>query len=103
MKFCCKDWPSRGDDRNIAFYWEHTNKNMIEYLPRGREYSIVHAEDTISVIHYCPYCGKKLPTILEDEWYEVLKKEYGLTFDDDVDKQIPSEFLTDEWWKKRGL
>ena len=40
---------------------------------------------------------------------EILEKEYGITaaqwdapgWDDDVD--LPEEFRTDEWWKKRGL
>jgi hypothetical protein len=54
---------------------------------------------------YCPFCGKRLPKELSDEWFDILEKEYGLDLpltSKQYDR-IPAEFLTDEWWKKRGL
>lgn len=56
-------------------------------------------------IDYCPWCGTKLPTYLGHVRADILRDEYGVT--DECDKKqakhIPAEFLTDEWWKKRGL
>ena len=56
-------------------------------------------------IPFCPWCGTKFPKELIDEWYGILEKEYGITNPDNNEqsKLIPAEFLTDEWWKKRGL
>jgi hypothetical protein len=56
-------------------------------------------------IPYCPLCGKQFPKELVDEWYETLKREYGLDDPngDSQSKLVPEEFKTDEWWKKRGL
>lgn len=41
---------------------------------------------------------------LTDTWYEILKKEYNIIDPRGIDAtKVPSEFLTDAWWKKRGL
>jgi hypothetical protein len=38
------------------------------------------------------------------EWCDILEKEYGLTDPRGKDaNEVPAEFQTDEWWKKRGL
>jgi len=58
-------------------------------------------------IYYCPFCGKKLPKELDDDDMDpYLMKEYGWTEDDCWGyprRELPDEFKTDEWWKKRGL
>ena len=77
----------------------------IRYSSRFREYSIQDFESTsISIMLFCSNCGTEFPPSLRGEWGDILEKEYGLEdpFDDDQDK-VPHEFLTDEWWKKRGL
>jgi hypothetical protein len=57
------------------------------------------------VLSYCPWCGSKLPDSLFDTRIDILESEYKI--DDPYDKKqkklIPAEFLTDEWWKTRGL
>jgi hypothetical protein len=58
------------------------------------------------LLYYCPWCSKELPEPLFDKMEEVLAKEYNLTdnpWSDENKHRIPAEFLTDEWWKKRGL
>jgi len=90
-------------------------KTLVEYdlsirayrfilLEAGKDYGIRQA------LFYCPWCGKKLPETLGDEWEEILKKEYNLTINNFFDKKgrwdelkIPEELRTDEWWKKRNL
>lgn len=57
-------------------------------------------------LQFCLFCGTKLPEPLFEQRAEILEKEYGLDdpyWDEEQKKRIPPEFLTDEWWKKRGL
>ena len=53
-----------------------------------------------------PMSRKKLPKQLGEIWEKLLEKEYGIK-ESDIDyinfSNIPEEFKTDEWWKKRGL
>jgi hypothetical protein len=77
----------------------------VKYNKQWREYSIRDAKSTsLSLMMFCPNCGTTLPSSLRDQWFDILEKEYGLEdpIEDDK-KQVPKEFLTDEWWKKRGL
>lgn len=78
---------------------------VLYYSPRYREYGVKIPKSTGGVLmDYCMFCGKKLPFSVSDEWFEILKKEYGLERPLTADKKkVPQEFLTDEWWKKRGL
>jgi predicted RNA-binding Zn-ribbon protein involved in translation (DUF1610 family) len=106
IKFCCQDLPNKSEDGIVHFYCTRTGETIIQYKPRSREYLIIHSEELGTHMEYCPYCGKKMPKELTDEWYDILEKEYGLIDvnpGDYHDKRIPKEFWTDEWWKKRGL
>jgi len=78
---------------------------LLYYSPRFREYGVKIPKSTGGmVMDYCMFCGKKLPTSVCDEWFDILEKEYGLERPDDKErKKVPKEFLTDEWWKQRGL
>ena len=55
------------------------------------------------MLNYCPFCGKKLLANLYYEYEEYLEKAVGKDFCDITEDEIPEEFKTDEWWKKRGL
>ena len=76
------------------------------YSPKFREY---YLQATIGPgagkIDFCPYCGTALPQGLSDLWFDILEKEYGLDNPAGLEqkKKVPTEFQTDEWWKKRGL
>jgi hypothetical protein len=56
---------------------------------------------------YCPGCGTKLPPCLENEFFSIVKKEFNITHTNLLkilqEEPIPSEFKSDEWWKKRKL
>ena len=55
-------------------------------------------------LKYCPWCGIELPKNLWNEWHDEIEKlGFELPLESaDYDK-IPEEYMTDEWWKKRGL
>jgi hypothetical protein len=77
----------------------------VKYNEKWREYSIRDFKSTsLSLMMFCPNCGTRLPSSLRDEWFDILEQDYGLEDPEDDDKKsVPKEFLSDEWWKKRGL
>lgn len=90
-------------------YFLEEDKVAIGYSKRFRLYYIrLKGSDGVQTIHHCPWCGIKLPEILDDMYDEELSKALNIDKDDiniDTydDPKIPSEFKTDEWWKKRGI
>ena len=64
-------------------------------------------EDSYGLYHlgYCPWCGQKLPDdrLKGDVYYDLLERIVGKEYCDIMEDEIPEEFKTDEWWKKRGL
>jgi hypothetical protein len=107
-KYCCnamEDVLERGD-------------SALFYTPELRRYAIKECNGDcdcggkkkrslimINIITRCPWCGTVLPTNLSDIWETILKNEYHIDkpWLTKQSESIPQEFLTDEWWKKRGL
>ncbi|MDR0693335.1 MAG: hypothetical protein LBF49_02060 [Puniceicoccales bacterium] len=82
----------------------------IEFDLSTRAFSVyVHMDPKLSIcIAYCPFCGAKLPKELIDEKYDIICDELGLDYVPSSSgylpkKELPEEFKTDEWWRKRGL
>lgn len=81
-------------------------KMPLEYYPIAREYGIpLYYSPAMQRLIYCPWCGEKLPKSLRDKFFEILEKEYNVEpeFDVKEDPNVPEEFKSDAWWKKRGL
>ena len=94
--FCCLDM-------DLMLQNDESNYN-IKYDPVIREYCLESKEGYIRTIEFCPWCGKQLPKSLRTEWFDILETEYSLDpWIPQQRKQIPIEFLTDEWWKNRKL
>ena len=80
--------------RGVSYYfWDEGNKRYGEYF-----------------MFYCPFCGAKMPTNLSisdeygnDPYSDAIEKAVGKDYCDITEDEIPEEFKTDEWWKKRGL
>ena len=94
MKHCCK---------HMETYLPDTRTN-IKYNSIFREYYI--KSQKALYIDNCPWCGTRLPNDLRTKFIDILEHEYGIETDvlrcwDIAD--LPAEFRTDEWWKKRGL
>ncbi|KWX02955.1 hypothetical protein LI90_4004 [Carbonactinospora thermoautotrophica] len=68
-----------------------------------REWGIRYLDGGSSIqrLEYCPWCGKKLPGDLWDEW-RTRVEQLGLDPWDDADR-IPEAFRSDRWWKEAGL
>ena len=102
IKFCCssmKNYALEEDDKEKFIDFD-LSKRFFGAFKKNTAYSIN--------IDYCPFCGKKLPSNLIDERWDTIMKELGSDYlpDDDGNppkKELPEEFKTDEWWKKRGL
>lgn len=92
--FCCEDIRKHIKEEEVA----------IVYSPKFRAFGlrILDGGSSTQDIHFCPWCGCKLPEDLSNVFFtelsRVLNKDAGL-FDLD---QAPPEFKTDEWWIKRG-
>jgi len=71
---------------------------LVGYSPGFDEYGIrVHDGGTSMVlIHFCPWCGTKLPASKRHRWFEELE---GQGIDPAVDI-VPSEYQTDRWWRR---
>lgn len=54
------------------------------------------------IFAYCPNCGAKLPAYI-DEYSDALEEAVGKEYCDITEDEIPEEFKTDEWWRKRGI
>ena len=83
-----------------------TEEKIIEYDMVDRSYGILFGKRSIRMLNFCPWCGNKLGKILNNEIFSVLENEYGIKKEKaDIYNftNIPEEFWTDEWWKKRGL
>ncbi len=66
------------------------------YIAKYREYGLDYQDggSAFQIIHFCPWCGTKLPTSLRNEWHDRLEAE-GI---DALDLNIPIEFESEEWW-----
>jgi hypothetical protein len=50
---------------------------------------------------FCPFCGVELPGSLRAEWFAALERE-GV--DDPFEAEtLPDGFVSDRWWRERGL
>jgi transcription initiation factor IIE alpha subunit len=89
--FCCKLMDQFLEDPKVPLNYYHI----------VREYGLkLYYSCAIQLIQYCPWCGCKLEEQLGDKYYEILEKEYGIDY---PYENVPGEFKSDAWWKKRGL
>ena len=72
--------------------------SLIFYSLIYDEYGIIVHDGGASFreIHFCPWCGTKLPESKRDLWFDTLEE---MGFDDPEEQDIPKEFHTDEWYQ----
>ncbi len=87
------------------------NRVSIGYSKRFNSYyiDIKNSLQASQDIYYCPWCGSKLPEDITDLYYLEISKALNIDIEEldllneEVQKKLPKEFKTDEWWRKRGL
>ena len=74
--------------RGVCYYYKKNNDEYGQYF-----------------MCFCPFCGEKMPPNLygSDIYCDALEKAVGKEYCDITEDEIPEEFKSDEWWKKRGL
>jgi hypothetical protein len=82
--------------------WESQGRNpVIAWIRPWNEYRIEvsHQSNSATLIYFCPWCGRRLPASLREEWYQTL---YGMGYNDPGEQDIPDEFESDTWWRKHN-
>ncbi len=94
--FCCEEMSQHLSRGELHFHYrDDVRAYLIDYLEE--------AGGGAQLINYCPWCGSKLPKALFFEKADAIKNDTGLEITCFNESLIPSEFESDEWWKKRGL
>lgn len=96
--FCCDNMFSAIEEIKIVDYDNVVRDYGIRFK-KNKGYMVMR-------LTFCPWCGQKLPKGLMSKLFQVLEEEYGIPLekaDIDTYTNVPKEFKTDEWWKKRGL
>ena len=79
-------------------FFLNERKVAIGYYPRCREYYIrLYTSGGVQLINYCPWCGCRLPTSLNELYCETLEE---LGYDEPFSNNIPEKYKTDEWWQE---
>jgi hypothetical protein len=107
VEHCCEQMTKQIEHLSICDDPFDCPDAIIDYCLIFDEYGIiVHKPDARCVlsIHFCPWCGAKLPESKRHLWFDTLEA-MGFTditaFDDFSGRtDIPKEFLTDEWYRK---
>ena len=105
-EYCCELMQEYLDEKKVGIYYNP--------IIRGYYICLRGIKNGKHIIYNCPWCGNKLPKSLLDEYLEILENEFGIltspytgmhyeTGKEDIEKSIPEEFKTNEWWKKRAL
>lgn len=88
---CCEDMRKAIEDPGIA----------VAYTSKFREYGVLILDGGSSrfSIHFCPWCGQKLPESLRNRWFDELER-LGIDPEDDV---VSEEFTDERWHQALGL
>lgn len=102
MKVCCNELLEAINSDGYLLGYDQVRRTvyfgLLDYVPALDE--IAYNKGPIQKLVYCPFCGHKFQKSLWTRWYKELSR-FGI--ESSFDENIPKEFLTDEWWKKRGL
>ena len=70
---------------------------LVHYSKVFDEYGlIIHGSPAVSHIHFCPWCGTKLPDSKRDRWFDELRA-IGFEYPDDA-PDVPPRYRTGEWY-----
>ncbi len=91
---CCDD---------MRFFLKE-KKVAIKYDLRVRGYYVnLWSSGGLQVITFCPWCGMRLPENLDAQYWDELEKLGFCDINDVLEKRVPEKYLSDLWWRERGL
>jgi hypothetical protein len=100
-KHCCEEMSKAVNYRCV----QHPDPfdcpdNLIQYSAKLREYGIIVHDGGSSTcsIHFCPWCGARLPDSLRDRWFEEMDR-LGI---DPWKGEIPEAFQSSAWWEDQS-
>jgi len=104
QQYCCRKMASTLEEHMKPLKYDFQSRTyMMEYhsYQKPRKNHVIVCE----TLNYCPFCGAKFPEQLNSELSRILREEYHLqdAWEQLSAGNVPDEFKTDEWWKKRGL
>lgn len=106
-KFCCDALQRCIDDEQMIY---DRITRSVEFYINDKIWTGYDDFSAKKICRYCPFCGTKLPKSLygidengNDPYADALEEAVGKEYCDITKDEIPEEFKTDEWWKKRGL
>ncbi len=105
MKHCCLKMEGVLEENNSPLWYKSYVREYYLPYPPLRKQLPANAVFTVETLYYCPWCGSKLPPGLTDEWHEIVKSKFNITntLDKKQLEKIPQEYMTAEWWEKKGL
>ena len=88
MKHCCDRMQTMIDE-----------EKSIVFIPEFREYGVPIRDGGSSFLEmeYCPWCGKKLPGSLREEYFDILEKS-GISYPCPQDR-LPEAMRSEKWWQ----
>lgn len=107
----CYEYPNDRCTRNPLIYEQKTRQFRISNMILGNLLHNVFEQmerpyrHLIYDVFFCPWCGAKLPQSLAKEWFEIVSKKFGITDLSDYKaiSKLPKKYLTEKWWKEKGL
>lgn len=100
--FCCEPMELLVEDLDCPLKYRSWTRQYVLTIPQ--DYLSENEVCVSFTITHCPRCGAQLPSNLIEEWFNLIEEKFGIKgLFDERTKDLPQEFKTDEWWKKRGL
>ena len=97
MKHCCQQMETAAENtcQQHSDRWDCPDA-LISYSARFDGYAIIIHDGGSSKIsiHYCPWCGSKLPESQADRWFDELET---LGFPDPFEADIPDVYTDHRW------
>lgn len=90
MEHCCSNMREMIDE-----------ENSIVFIPEFREYGVPICDGGSSFLEmqFCPWCGKKLPGSLREEYFSILD-EMGINYPCPPE-DLPENMRSGKWWQEK--
>ena len=89
MEHCCSDMREMIEE-----------ENSIVFISEFREYGVPICDGGSSFLEmqFCPWCGKKLPGSLREEYFSILDK-MGINYPCPPE-ELPENMRSEKWWQE---